>query len=113
MPPQVPSVDLVSALVVVGGGAEDTAEVPHCVECVSIFGLYGLDWEMERERTLPKPVWQPVPQYADVDPHHPAGLQQFPKVEPWQVCPVVPPQVASVETFRVPVGEGADEEVAV
>lgn len=47
-----------------------------------------------------------------VEPHHPAELQQFPKVEPWQVNPLVPPQVASVVTFLVAVA-AADEEVLV
>ena len=43
-----------------------------------------------------------------VEPHQPFTLQQFPKVEPWQVLPEVPPQVASVETLRVEVGWAAE-----
>lgn len=39
-------------------------------------------------------------------PHQPAELQQFPKVEPAHVKPEFPPQVASVDTLRVPVGLG-------
>lgn len=42
-------------------------------------------------------------------PHHPADEQQFPKVEPKQVYWFVPPQVASVVTFLVPVEAGAEE----
>jgi uncharacterized protein YlxP (DUF503 family) len=38
---------------------------------------------------------QPAPQYADVLPHQPSSLQQFPKVEPRQV--IVAEQVPSVE----------------
>lgn len=53
---------------------------------------------------VPKFFWHPVPQYAAVVPHQPAELQQLPKVEPWQVKPLVPPQVASVVTFLVAVG---------
>lgn len=89
-PPQVPSVEgflagvgvgvadflVLVAMVVEGlaeeagfteetaGGAEDTAAAPAHV---------------------PKAVLQPVPQYASVEPHHPEVLQQFPKVDPWQV----------------------------
>ena len=40
-------------------------------------------------------------------PHQPYWEQQLPKVEPWQVNPLVPAQVPSVETFFVvvvPVG---------
>jgi hypothetical protein len=48
---------------------------------------------------VPKPDWQPSPQYAAVPPHQPAGEQQLPKTDPWQVIPLAPPQVASVETF--------------
>jgi len=45
---------------------------------------------------VPNADWQPAPQYALVEPHHPEGEQQFPKVVPWQVWPAVPPQVPSV-----------------
>jgi len=44
-----------------------------------------------------------------VDPHHPAELQQFPKVLPRQVFPTVPAQVPSVDTFLVAVAEAAVE----
>jgi hypothetical protein len=78
VPAHVPSVD--TFLVPVGAGAVVVVpEVPH----------------------VPKPDWQPVPQYAEVEPHQPAEEQQLPKVLPWQVKPLVPPQVASVETFLV------------
>jgi hypothetical protein len=50
---------------------------------------------------------QPVPQYAVVEPHHPALEQQLPKVLAWQVKPLVPPHVPSVETFLVAVEVGA------
>lgn len=64
------------------------------------------------EPHVPKADWQPVPQYAEVEPHQPAELQQLPNVLPRQVYPFVPPHVASVVTFLVPVETGA-EEVAV
>lgn len=43
-------------------------------------------------------------------PHQPLLEQQFPKDDPKQVNPVVPPQVASVETFFVGVEAAADDE---
>lgn len=46
---------------------------------------------------FPNPAWHPVPQYAVVDPHHPALLQQFPNALLRQVWPFDPPQVASLE----------------
>lgn len=57
---------------------------------------------------VPKADWQPVPQYALVEPHQPAEEQQFPKVDPWQVNPLAPPHVASVVTL-VGVDVGAAE----
>ena len=45
-----------------------------------------------------------MPQYAAVLPHHPLELQQFPNPDPWQVNALVPPHVASVDTFFVAVG---------
>jgi hypothetical protein len=59
---------------------------------------------------FPDPAWQPLPQYAVVDPHHPLLEQQLPKLDPKQVKPVVPPQVASVETFFVGVEAAAEDE---
>lgn len=53
---------------------------------------------------FPKPDWHPVPQYGVVEPHHPAEEQQFPNELPKHVYPVVPPQLASGETFLVGVG---------
>ena len=47
---------------------------------------------------FPKPDWHPVPQYAVVEPHHPALLQQLPNSLPRQVYLLVPPHVASCET---------------
>jgi hypothetical protein len=61
---------------------------------------------------LPKPDWQPVPQYAEVEPQYPAGLQQFPNEDPKQVYPLAPPQVASGVTVLAPVAVGAAAEVA-
>jgi hypothetical protein len=56
---------------------------------------------------LPKPVWHPVPQYADVLPHQPLVEQQSPKPEPAQVAPPFElPQEASVDTFFVGVATG-------
>jgi hypothetical protein len=57
---------------------------------------------------VPKAELQEAPQWSAVLPHHPYWLQQFPKVEPEQVKPVVPPHVPSVETFLVPVAVGAE-----
>jgi len=34
---------------------------------------------------FPKPAWHPVPQYADVEPHHPLALQQLPSAKPRHV----------------------------
>jgi len=52
---------------------------------------------------VPKAVWHPATeQYALVEPHHPAGEQQFPKVEPWHVCPPFVPQVPSVLVGAAP-----------
>jgi hypothetical protein len=64
---------------------------------------------------LPKPAWHPVPQYADVLPHHPLPEQQSPKLDPKHVKPpFVLPQVASVDTFFVGVEAAAvDERVEV
>ena len=58
---------------------------------------------------LPAPGWHPLPQYTEVLPHHPLLLQQFPKDDPKQVSPVVPPHVASVETFFVGVEAAAED----
>ncbi|KAK5167277.1 hypothetical protein LTR04_007398 [Oleoguttula sp. CCFEE 6159] len=76
---------------------------------------------------VPNPAWQPLA----VDPlrkgstlrkyekvlvykthHHPYIEQQFPKVEPEQVSPVLPPHVASVETFKAEALGAAEEETA-
>jgi len=40
-------------------------------------------WEVPEPEDVqdPKPDWQPVPQYALVEPHQPFALQQFPKAE--------------------------------
>jgi len=52
---------------------------------------------------VPKAAWHPATeQYALVEPHHPAGEQQFPKVEPWHVCPPFVPQVPSVLVGAAP-----------
>lgn len=59
---------------------------------------------------LPKPDWQPVPQYAEVDPHQPDDEQQLPKLLFKQVNLLVPPQVASVETLKVGVEEGGEDD---
>lgn len=72
----------------------------------------GLDATWPAYVQVPNAFWHPVPQYAVVEPHHPAELQQFPNVEPWHVKPAVPPQVASVVTFFVAVG-AAEVEVLV
>jgi len=42
-------------------------------------------------------------------PHQPYCEQQFPYEEPWQVKPLVPAQVPSVETFFVAVDAGAED----
>ncbi|CAO2649313.1 Nn.00g066980.m01.CDS01 [Neocucurbitaria sp. VM-36] len=56
---------------------------------------------------FPKPAWQPVPQYAEVDPQYP-----YLQVNP-PVAPRVVPQRALVETLAVEVGATVDELVAV
>jgi hypothetical protein len=43
-----------------------------------------------------------------VDPHQPFAEQQLPKLLPRQVYPVVPPQLASGETFFVGVEAGGE-----
>jgi hypothetical protein len=48
---------------------------------------------------VPKAELQDAPQWSVVLPHHPYWLQQFPKVDPEQVKPVVPPHEPSVETL--------------
>jgi len=78
VPAQVPSVDTLAVLV--GAG---TVVVP--VPALQV----------------PKAELQPAPQYAVVGPHHPAPEQQFPNALVWQVNPLVPPHVPSVETFFV------------
>ena len=57
---------------------------------------------------VPKDALQLV-QWSVVEPHQPYWEQQFPKVEPVQVKPDVPPQVPSLETFLVPVVVGEAE----
>ena len=78
VPAQVPSVDTLAVLV-------DAGAVVIPVPALQV----------------PKAELQPAPQYAVVDPHHPAPEQQFPNVLAWQVNPLVPPHVPSVETFFV------------
>ncbi|EFQ88584.1 hypothetical protein PTT_15475 [Pyrenophora teres f. teres 0-1] len=48
----------------------------------------------------PKFALHPTPQYAEVEPlrHYPYEEQQLPKLEPWQVSPLLPPHVPSYET---------------
>lgn len=104
VPAQVPSVETltveVGALVEVDEARVEVDEVR--VEVVEVRTEELVEPEPVQ---VPKPDWQPVPQYAVVEPHHPAGLQQLPKVLPWQVKPEAPPQVPSVET--VPLGVAA------
>jgi hypothetical protein len=80
VPPQVASVE--TFFVDEGAGADE--------DFVEVTGLLLPQF--------PKPGWQPVPQYAVVDPHQPALLQQLPKVLPKHVYLLVPPQVASLDT---------------
>jgi hypothetical protein len=77
---------------------------------------------------IPKPPWQPVPQYASVEPldavsdqgcktrdayHQPYWLQQLPHWDPRQVCPLpFEAHLAFVVTVRLEEGE-AGAEVAV
>jgi hypothetical protein len=62
---------------------------------------------------FPKPLWHPVPQYAEVLPHQPLLEQQLPNDDPRQVNPFAPPHVASVDTFFVGAGAGEDVRVDV
>jgi hypothetical protein len=72
-------------------------EEPDKLELVEVKEL-----EVEASQ-VPKPAWQPAPQYASVEPlnavsnciyktrdiyHQPYWLQQFPHWEPKQVCPL-------------------------
>jgi hypothetical protein len=47
---------------------------------------------------VPKPLWQPAPQWSLVLPQKPPDEQQSPKVDPLQVFPFLP-QLPSVEMF--------------
>jgi hypothetical protein len=93
VPPQVPSVD---TFLVDVGAAEDEVFVEEAAfeDDTALLLLLGLLLPQ-----FPYADWQPVPQYADVEPHQPLLLQQFPKVLPRHVYLLAPPQVASVLTF--------------
>lgn len=52
---------------------------------------------------LPDAAWHPAPQCAAEFPHHPLAEQQFPNVDPTHCAPVVPPHIASVDTFNTTV----------
>jgi hypothetical protein len=80
---------------------------PHVASVVTFFVGAGAAEDVPVPEHVPNADWHPVPQYADVDPHQLFFEQQLPKLEPWQVKPLVPPHVASVETFFA--GEGAAE----
>lgn len=89
VPAQVPSVETFLVVVVAVGVAALVVVAP------------------DEEPQVPNADWQLVPQWSVVLPHQPYWEQQLPKVEPWQVNPLVPAQVPSVETFLVvvvPVG---------
>jgi hypothetical protein len=91
--PQVPSVDMAWDAVDVELAFEDVFEddVDFVEEVVALD-----EPELEElEPQVPPTGLQPVPQYALVDPHHPAEEQQEPNVEPMQV--IVEPQVPSVD----------------
>lgn len=98
--PQVPSVETLRVPV---GVVADEVRVDE------VTGLTEEDEGVVPVPQVPKPVWHPVPQYSDVEPHQPAGEQQLPNVEPRQVDPPLVPQVASVLTFLVAVDDGAVE----
>jgi hypothetical protein len=55
--------------------------------------------EVAESLHVPNAGLQPLPQYALDFPQCPYLLQQFPKAEFKQVCPLVPAQLPSVETF--------------
>lgn len=55
---------------------------------------------------VPKPGWQPAPQWAGVEPHHPPEEQQSPKVVPVQLNWAVPPQEPSGEGLPGPATGG-------
>lgn len=85
-------------------GTETDAEISAEADGVAVTGETSdeesavEDVEESLVPQLPKPDWQPVPQYASVDPQYPDEEQQFPKDDEAQVIPADPPQVASVET---------------
>ena len=55
----------------------------------------------------PKPTWQSLSQYAEVDPHHPDPEQQFPNDEPLQVKVLdCVPQRPEVLILRAPLRNG-------
>jgi hypothetical protein len=53
----------------------------------------GVEVTAPLEPQLPAPAWQPVPQYASVEPQYPAAEQQLPKVDPKQVLRHVRPDL--------------------
>ena len=68
-------------------GLEDTAAG---VDDAGLDETAGVDTTAAEELTpfppqFPNAVWQPVPQYASVEPHHPLTLQQLPNADPTQV----------------------------
>lgn len=50
---------------------------------------------------VPKPLWQPAPQWSPVLPQNPLAEQQSPKVDPLHVLPFLP-QLPSVEMSPAP-----------
>ena len=82
-PPQVPSVETFRAAAV-AAALVGAAEEPH----------------------VPKPDWQPLPQWSEEAPLFLYWEQQFKKVEPKKVVLPAPPQAPSVEILEAAVAVG-------
>jgi len=77
--PQLPSVDIAWEAVEV----EEVLEVVVFVELeVTFVEVVDFTEVVLVDVQFPEAGWQPAPQYAEVEPHHPALEQQLPNVEP-------------------------------
>jgi hypothetical protein len=77
--PHVPSVEMAWEAVEVEDVFEEVVVVELEVTFVEVVDFTDVVLD---DVQFPEAGWQPVPQYAEVEPHHPALEQQFPNVEP-------------------------------
>ena len=127
-PPQVPSVETftfpMAEAVAVGATGVDVGDRVEVAEVVATDTTIALADEVDEigefveddfveddfagvDLQSPKPTWQPVSQYAEVDPHHPDFEQQLPNDESLQVKVLdCVPQRPEVLIFRAPPRNG-------